>query len=596
MVFNMAYPQVLMDYAYPLLRKSMSLICLLLLTLHTVTAAIFTVTNNNDSGAGSFRQAISAANSSPGADTIVFGSVTGTIDINTPITVNDDLTITGPGVDVLTLNSTVTTNFDALFLQSVGNSNTTLLISDLTFQQDPLSTKRLIRAKNEGKITLRNARLLGNGNAIPGSSGGAIYAEDTEVLIQNSVIDNFNTEFRGGAVFMHSLGTGATADLVVEDSLFSNNVTSGSSSSFNKHGGAIATERSNNVSAKITVRNSSFTSNSSLPASFAHGGAIYGEDDITIDHGYFFQNVSNDSGGAIYSAQSGGAKVTIRNSLFAENMTTGSGFGGALYVFNNNLDIENSTFNSNTSASRGGAVHHQISGIINIVNSTFSANVAGNVGGALDSDPTAPAATRINMLNVTMVGNSASAGGSIYNDLDFNTITIVNSIVASNSATTSGTEISGAANIDFSLIGDNPGDADQAQLTKLTPGNNIFDMDPQIDVLADNGGQAAGRNGAVVIPTHAVLENSVLIGAGDASATNSSITLPANDQRGTGFERIKDGGIEIGALEFDASVITGGSIVPTGSGGGGSLTWWLMMLILVIALGLRFIQWRRMSG
>ena len=57
-----------------------SLICISLFALTHIStkAATFTVTNLNNSGAGSLRQAIADANSSPGQDDIVF-SVSGTI-------------------------------------------------------------------------------------------------------------------------------------------------------------------------------------------------------------------------------------------------------------------------------------------------------------------------------------------------------------------------------------------------------------------------------------------------------------------------------------------------------------------------------------
>ena len=42
-------------------------------------AATFTVTNTNDSGPGSLRQAVLDANANPGADEVVFSSVSGTI-------------------------------------------------------------------------------------------------------------------------------------------------------------------------------------------------------------------------------------------------------------------------------------------------------------------------------------------------------------------------------------------------------------------------------------------------------------------------------------------------------------------------------------
>ncbi|HEY0369187.1 MAG TPA: hypothetical protein VGC85_06295, partial [Chthoniobacterales bacterium] len=61
-----------------------------------------TVTNTNDSGAGSLRQVI--ADATPG-DTITFAaSVTGAITLTTAeLVIDKDLTISGPGAGVLTV-------------------------------------------------------------------------------------------------------------------------------------------------------------------------------------------------------------------------------------------------------------------------------------------------------------------------------------------------------------------------------------------------------------------------------------------------------------------------------------------------------------
>lgn len=61
--------------------KSTLFICLLaIFWLPTANAATFTVTNLNNSGAGSFRQALTSANGAPGADNIVF-NISGTIPV-----------------------------------------------------------------------------------------------------------------------------------------------------------------------------------------------------------------------------------------------------------------------------------------------------------------------------------------------------------------------------------------------------------------------------------------------------------------------------------------------------------------------------------
>ncbi len=77
-----------------------------LLPTEPVMAATFSVTTTADSGSGSLRQAITDANAAAGADTITFaGGVTGTITLASDLPeVADDLTVTGPGQLVLTID------------------------------------------------------------------------------------------------------------------------------------------------------------------------------------------------------------------------------------------------------------------------------------------------------------------------------------------------------------------------------------------------------------------------------------------------------------------------------------------------------------
>ena len=68
---------------------------IMLLFAATVRAANFDVTNTNDAGAGSLRQAIIDANTAGGADTITI-TVPGTIALTTgALSITDSVTITG---------------------------------------------------------------------------------------------------------------------------------------------------------------------------------------------------------------------------------------------------------------------------------------------------------------------------------------------------------------------------------------------------------------------------------------------------------------------------------------------------------------------
>ncbi len=61
--------------------------------------ATFTVTNTNDIGAGSLRQAILNANANAGPDTITF-SVTGTISLASTLLITDDVTTDATGLSI----------------------------------------------------------------------------------------------------------------------------------------------------------------------------------------------------------------------------------------------------------------------------------------------------------------------------------------------------------------------------------------------------------------------------------------------------------------------------------------------------------------
>ncbi|HEX6834895.1 MAG TPA: hypothetical protein VF132_15255 [Rudaea sp.] len=69
-------------------------------------AATITVTNLNDGGLGSLRQAIADANGSAGPDTIVFQSgLTGTITLTSgQLAISDSVDIQGPGAAVLSVS------------------------------------------------------------------------------------------------------------------------------------------------------------------------------------------------------------------------------------------------------------------------------------------------------------------------------------------------------------------------------------------------------------------------------------------------------------------------------------------------------------
>src|SRR5690242_9389348 len=85
-----------------------------LLPCAAARAEPFPVTNAGDSGPGSLRAAITAANAHPGADAIPV-SATGAIELTTELpAINDDVVITGPGASSLRIERDAATEFRIL--------------------------------------------------------------------------------------------------------------------------------------------------------------------------------------------------------------------------------------------------------------------------------------------------------------------------------------------------------------------------------------------------------------------------------------------------------------------------------------------------
>ncbi|MBP6214389.1 MAG: VCBS repeat-containing protein [Pyrinomonadaceae bacterium] len=369
-----------------------------------VNAATFTVTNINDTGAGSLRQAVLDANAAATADTIVFDASFGvprTIVLATTIQISpaasvDTLTITGPGANLLTITKPTAAGSRALFVGLNGTPADTTTITGINFSDHV---------------------------------GGAI--DNRSILnISNCTFTNIVSTVSGTAISNHVVGT-----LTVTDSAFTGNgVPAGGG------GGTISND------GIATVTNTTFSSNT-----MGLGGGISNGGTVTVTGCTFTNNtVTSGSatglgGGAIYSSSSVvGTAATITNSTFIGNAETGgSGGGGAVRNRSGTMTIAGSTFTGNTSISAGGAI--QGGGVTNISGSTFTLNSAlgpnsatgqGN-GGAISN--TGGAQTTIS--DSVISGNSAAnSGGGIYYQpnaggalMNVSNTTIANNVANSNS-------------------------------------------------------------------------------------------------------------------------------------------------------------------
>ena len=132
--------------------------------------------------------------------------------------------------------------------------------------------------------------------------------------------------------------------------------------------------------------------------------------DASISNCTFTGNKANDSKGAAIKI-SGNKTCTITNSTFSGNQADGvNNMGGAVYVDNGTLNIENCEFKDN-SAPTGGAIATS-STVANIKDTTFSENKATTTwGGAIYVQYSTNTPSKFTQL--TMTGNSAPYGGAI---------------------------------------------------------------------------------------------------------------------------------------------------------------------------------------
>ncbi|MCB1195955.1 hypothetical protein KDK77_07200, partial [bacterium] len=270
----------------------------------------------------------------------------------------------------------------------------------------------------EGKLEIKNSSVQNN---LGFSAGGAIYAIQTEVALENATILN-------------------------------NDVTDVRENDNDGYGGALYLDKT--IS---RLKDSTFTGNET----FISGGAVFGQYYyIHLDGCVFQTNICEQNGGAGLfvdvnldivettfkgnktSVDKGGAlnfdvgTATITDSLFETN--TASGEGGALYSLGTHLTVSQSVFSGNTAISTeaaGGAIASESNVLIDITDSEFKKNTAKRFGGALYFKECNPLVAN----SVFTENGTTFRGGTIY--LEDADLTLTNSVLKKNTASSAGAGI-----------------------------------------------------------------------------------------------------------------------------------------------------------
>jgi hypothetical protein len=241
--------------------------------------------------------------------------------------------------------------------------------------------------------------------------------------------------------------------------------------------------------------------------------AIRSVEDLTVDAVRIHGN-SGTLGGGIRVEQGGGqaqgAKLTVRNSIFSSNHSTGStgvsSGGGISFVGRDGeLRIENSTFIDNQSANRGGGL--QVSGfdnLVHIVDSTFSNNTAMSGGGISINDDNRKVAT---LERVTVTGNHASfAGAGIY--VSSKAVEIFDSLISDNELNAGGGRVLGgggiykqggdAFSVRNTIIRDNTSDGPGGGIALQNSSMRMEDSTIHGNTSQQNGGGLSAVSGSLV--------------------------------------------------------------------------------------------------
>ncbi len=398
-------------------------ITLLLIAADASFGASLTVTSHDDSGPGSLRDAIGTAAS---GDTIVFDLPNpDTITLTTgKLLIDKSLTITGPGVDLLTI------------ARSSADNTPAFIIFDVT----------------AGAVTITGLTIsngLSDGSEEVG--GGGLHASFAQLVLSRVNFTNNQARFGGG---LYSEGLGGAQLLYC--TLTSNSAVDGA-------GGAIYSASQDGVN----LFGCTVSSNSATYA----GGGISNSGSVQVQFSTISDNVLPSDpdpgpadGAGIYS---NGGTVFIDHSTIANNDNArgnGGGITNQAMMF-----ISDSTFFGNTAKGDGGAIENNGAATCTdctITNNTASQNSAydSDIGGGGVSDFETFAGS-IMLKNTIIAANHSPSHPDI------------SELAGSFSFNSQG----------YNLIGDGTG-GEIAPTTGDQIGTAGAPIDPMLEPLADNGG------------------------------------------------------------------------------------------------------------
>lgn len=283
-----------------------------------VLANTFAVKNENDSGPGSLRAAIEAANKQPGGDVITFSpSVTDAIDLKSALPrLRGKLEIRGPGADKLTERPSFATSTPTFRVFTVAGDST-VIISGLRISNGNDPDGSGIYNPGNGALTLTG--VVVSGNASRKEDGGCVQ-NDGRLTVRNSTF--LNNESVGiindgeqasvvSSTFSNNgdkYGSGASnfGTLTVRDSTFSEN-----------GGGGIFSYGNSRDPSRLTVVSSTFINNTDICC--GGGGIKNSGGTLTLTSSTLSGNIATSEGGGVWTGDRSSDSFSLRTTIVANN-------------------------------------------------------------------------------------------------------------------------------------------------------------------------------------------------------------------------------------------------------------------------------------
>ena len=506
--------------------------------------ADFKVTNNNDSGKGSLRQAILDANKLLGEDRIL---VSGNIKLNSAIDITDSVSIINVGETRTTITQT---GNDRLFYIDDGD------------------------VENWSKVNFVGISMAGGNTA---ESGGAIFSREDLGLFRSALYNNTSGD-RGGAIYVEGgalrsnfsrfinnqarTGGGLALSLDSEAELTNSKISGNTASDF---GGGIEAS----YGSQFTISKSEISGNT---ADNAGGVGAYYNSSIALVNTTVSGNTAEQSGGGIASSYD--SQVEVVRSTISGNKAQANGgigltnstlraidsevtdnqaqdIGGIGISYYSQAQIVDSNISGNTSKVDAGGIDVSYGSSLELDNSAIANNEAAELAGGINVSLNSQVQVTDSIIN----DNKAKGSGGIH-ITDRSSLSLVDSQVSGNEASK------------FQGGGINVDRGSELNASNALINNNL--------AAKAGGGINADNSSSVNLNNSAIANNTAKIGGGISGANESSLSLAdveVTDNTATDF----GGGINAyfgSQLEIDrtkvagnAAPVVGGINIANGSSG-----------------------------